>query len=81
MNWKKWFKRWGDYVVKARFYECEGDFDIEEMYQMFKARIEAERSSEKASEAKSSAEFLGRLHTGHPDNCPCWDCTRDQLKF
>lgn len=46
MSWEKWFKRWGDYVVKARFYESEGDFDIEEMYQMFKARIEAERSSE-----------------------------------
>ena len=56
MNWEKWFKRWGDYVVKARFYECEGDFDIEEMYQMFKARIEAERSSENGSEAHNKGE-------------------------
>lgn len=48
-EWEQWFKRWGDYGVHAAYYECNADFTVEDLYQMFKARIESERSAVSAS--------------------------------
>lgn len=46
MNWRAFFKRYGDYVVPARYYESKAEFDVEQMYQAFKDRLEAERRGE-----------------------------------
>jgi len=51
--WEKWFDRWGDYGVHAAYYECNADFSVEDLYQMFKARLEAERASDSASEPQT----------------------------
>lgn len=48
--WEKWFDRWGEYGVHAAYYECNADFSVEDLYQMFKSRLEAERASVSASE-------------------------------
>lgn len=47
-EWKKWFERWGDYGVHAAYYECNADFTVEDLFQMFKARLESERASDSA---------------------------------
>jgi len=42
MRPREWFKRWGDYVIPARYFENRADFTVEEMYQMFKGRLISE---------------------------------------
>lgn len=49
-EWEKWFDRWGEYGVHAAYYECNADFSVEDLYQMFKSRLEAERASVSAGE-------------------------------
>ena len=41
-NWEEFFERHRDYTVMAGFYECRRDFSLEELYQAFKARLQAE---------------------------------------
>ena len=48
VDWAEFFKRHEDYTVLASFYECRRDFSLEELYQMFKARLEHERKTEDA---------------------------------
>lgn len=43
MNWEDFFARHGDYALVVKFYECERSFSLEEMYQAFKERLEAEK--------------------------------------
>ena len=33
------FKRYGDYFIKARYYDCDNNIDVEDLYQIFKARL------------------------------------------
>jgi hypothetical protein len=48
-EWEKWFERWGDYGVHAAYYERNTDFTVEDLYQMFKSRLEAERAAHSAN--------------------------------
>jgi hypothetical protein len=41
-TYQEFFERCEDYVLVARFYECDQQFTVEEMYQHFKARLIAE---------------------------------------
>lgn len=41
-DWEEWFDCWGKYNVRAIFYECNADFSVEDLYQMFKKRFQAE---------------------------------------
>ncbi len=45
-DWWKFFKDFEDHRVKARFYENERSFSLEELYQAFKAREKEERAPE-----------------------------------
>lgn len=38
----EFFKRHGGYVIRSFFYENDGVFTVEELYQEFKARLVAE---------------------------------------
>ncbi len=40
--WREYFDDREDYLVKLRFYECLHTTTLEEMYQMFKERMEWE---------------------------------------
>lgn len=44
MDWQKFFEEHKDYQVETYFYENRNSFSLEEMYQAFKARYEAERT-------------------------------------
>ena len=49
MDWKYWFEAWGEYeVVMYSHHHDEQSFifSVEEMYQAFKARLEAEVMAE-----------------------------------
>jgi len=39
MSEHEFFRRYGEYVVPAQFYENRAEFTVEEMYQAFKARL------------------------------------------
>lgn len=41
-DWIKFFKDHQDYTVRSSYYECSNAFTLEELYQAFKARLEAE---------------------------------------
>jgi hypothetical protein len=49
-DWRDFFDRHEDYRVETYFYECRGDFTMEELYQAFKARLEHEREIEREEE-------------------------------
>lgn len=36
------FRQYGRYLVRSTFYECSGDFTVEELYQAFHARLKSE---------------------------------------
>jgi hypothetical protein len=42
MNWKEFFERWGKYHVDGRYFECQPDFTVEELFQAFKERMQQE---------------------------------------
>ncbi len=50
-NWQEWFERWGEYGVHAAYYECNTDFTVEDLFQMFKARLDAEAIPEASGES------------------------------
>lgn len=69
-DWDEWFRRWGDYGVHAAYYECNADFTVEDLYQMFKARLEAERQPD---EPKASGQLLPCPHCGSLNLCTVED--------
>jgi len=38
MKHDKFFERYGEYVVPARYYECRAEFTVEDLYQALRAR-------------------------------------------
>ena len=40
----KFFRRYGKYLVRSTFFECSGDFTVEQLYQAFAERLKAERT-------------------------------------
>jgi uncharacterized cysteine cluster protein YcgN (CxxCxxCC family) len=42
-TWEEFFDRCGEYAVSAFFYENRQGITIEELYQMFKQRMEEEK--------------------------------------
>lgn len=49
-SWQEFFDEHADYYVGTFFYDNRGSFSLEELYQAFKARLEAERRSGDANE-------------------------------
>lgn len=43
-DWEEVFARYGDYVIIVKFYACEREISVEELYQAFKERLEAEKA-------------------------------------
>lgn len=53
-TWQEWFEQWGEYGVHAAYFECNADFTVEDLFQMFKARLEGERAA--------GLKYCGRLN-------------------
>lgn len=45
-EYEEFFRRRGDYVVSLRFYECQDQITVEDLYQMFLSRMKAEGEEE-----------------------------------
>lgn len=46
MSQEEFFRRYGEYVVPAKFYESRAEFTVEDLYQAIKARLLAERAED-----------------------------------
>ena len=47
MQWRALFKRYGDFIVTSHSYEIQSDFTVEQLYQAFKLRLQAETEPER----------------------------------
>jgi hypothetical protein len=42
VNEQEFFSRYGDHHVRLYFYECEGSVSVEDLYRIFKDRMQRE---------------------------------------
>jgi len=47
---KEFFKRWGDFNIQMIYYENDEYISVEELYGIFKARLERERLEEQSDD-------------------------------
>lgn len=48
-DWAEFFKDHQDYRVETYFYECRGNFTLEELYQAFRARLEHDNKMDESA--------------------------------
>lgn len=71
------FRRYGDYVVPARYYECEAEFTVEQLYVAFLERLRREQPQPlKGAGQRIDADRMAvadlKRHTLHSNGHELW---------